>query len=82
MVTVADGAGVAEEWVAVGCGGETPADKDMAIMSVRTVAKLVPNILVVEVPRSSGNVCVLPKMGDGVGSPTGGASEVQCAVWV
>ena len=60
-----------------------PADKDITVMSVETVAKLVPNILVVEARKGSGNVCVLPEMGGGVGFPSGGgASEVRCAVWV
>lgn len=79
MVTVTDGTGAAEERVAVGCGGKMPADKDIA---VGTVAKLVPDILVVEAPRGSGNVCVLPEMGDRVGFPSGGVSEVQHALWV
>lgn len=49
---------VAEEWVAVSCGGKIPAGEDLAVLSVEIVAKLVPNILVVEAPRGSGKVCV------------------------
>lgn len=77
MVTEADGTGAAEEWVAVGCGGKMPADKDIAVMSIGTVAKPVPKIIAVEAPRASENVCVLPELGDGVGFSSGGASEVQ-----
>ena len=80
MVAGADGTGVAEEWVAVGCGGKMPAGKDIAVVSVGIVAKLVPKILLVEAPKGSGDVCALPELGDGVGFPSGGASEVQSAV--
>lgn len=74
------GTGVAEEWVAVGCGGKILADKDIAVLSVGIAAELLSSILVVEAPRGSGNVCVLPEVGYGVGFPSGGVSEVQSAV--
>lgn len=72
--------GVAEKWVAVGCGGKILVDKDIALLSVGPVAKLVSNILMIEATRGSGNVFVLPEVGDGVGFPSDGVSEVHCAV--
>ena len=72
----------AGERVAVGCGGKVPANKDITVLSVGIVAKLVPNILVVEEPKGSGNVCVLPEVGDGAGFPSDGVSEFQFAVYV
>lgn len=59
------GTEVAEEWGAVGCGGKIPVVEDMTVLSVGLLAKLVPNILVVEAPRDSENVCVLPEVRDG-----------------
>lgn len=61
------GTGVAEKWVAVGCGGKILADKEIALLSVGIVAKLVLNILVVKAPRGSGNVCGLSEVEDRVG---------------
>lgn len=49
------GTGVVEEWVVVGCEG-----KDIAVLSVGIVAKLVSNIFMVEATRGSGNAFVLP----------------------
>lgn len=74
------GTRVAEEWLAVGCGSKTPADKDIAVLFVWIVAKLLSNIFVVEAPRGLGNVCAPPEPRDGVEFPSGGVSEVQCAV--
>lgn len=62
--------GVAEEWRAVGCGGKIPVVKDITVLSVGLLAKLVPNILVVEASRDSENVCVLPEVKDGVEFPS------------
>ena len=74
------GTGVAEECVAISCGNKAPAVKDIAVLSVGIVAKLVLNVLVVEAPRGSENVCVLPEVGDGAGFPSGRVSDVQCAL--
>lgn len=74
------GTRVAEEWLAVGCRGKIPADKDIAVLFVWVVAKLVSNIFVVEAPRGLGNVCAPPELRDGVRFPSSGVSEVQCAV--
>lgn len=74
------GTGAAEECVAIGCGNKAPAVKDIAVLSVGIVAKLILSILVVEAPRGSENVSVLPQVGDGAGFPSGRVSEVQCAV--
>lgn len=74
------GAGVAEECVSGSCAGQVPADKDSTVLSVGTVASLIPSILMVDAPRASGNACVLPEVEGRVGFPSGGVSEVQCAV--
>lgn len=76
------GTGVAKEWVVVGCGGNIPVDKDIAVLSVGIVAKLVSNILMVEAARGSGNVFVLPVVGYEVELPSSGVSEVHSAVYV
>ena len=55
-----------------------PSDKDVAVLSVGVVEKLVSDILVVEAPRGSPNICVLPEVGDPAEIPSD-VSEVQCA---
>lgn len=64
------GTGVVEELGTVGCGGKIPVVEDITVLSVGLLAKLVPNILVVETPRDSENVRVLPEVRDGVEFPS------------
>lgn len=58
---------VVGERVVVGCGGKVLVNKDIIVLFVGIVVKLVFNIFVVEEFKGLGNVCVFLEVGDGVG---------------